>query len=152
MTLDYIAEKPEDSSRLATLFSKYLKKPALILLNGAMGAGKTFFVKEFTKATGSSAHTSSPTFSIINLYDSPKGKIYHLDLFRLNDFDELYSIGFDDILNEEAVIFIEWPEIAELDEADFIINIEDLGDNRRSFRVESEKHNLDNLKELLNGK
>ncbi len=150
MKIELTAQNPEDSKRLAQVLTQFINRPALVLLEGDLGAGKTFLVKEFTKATGSNAQTNSPTFSIINLYDSPKGPIYHLDLYRISDIDELYSIGFDDILNEEAVIFIEWPQVAELDSPDYVINIKDLGNNQRKYLIESFNHDLSGLEDKFN--
>jgi tRNA threonylcarbamoyladenosine biosynthesis protein TsaE len=82
------------------------------LFYAPMGAGKTTLIKELCRSLGSSDNFSSPTFSIVNEYIYPKGKIYHFDLYRLNNLDELLDLGFEDYLDSGQYIFIEWPELA----------------------------------------
>jgi tRNA threonylcarbamoyladenosine biosynthesis protein TsaE len=87
----------------------------IFTLTGDLGAGKTASVIEFAKNLGSDDSISSPTFSLVNEYDSVHGKIYHFDLYRLNHPDEVLDIGFEEYLESGAYCFIEWPEkIAEL--------------------------------------
>ena len=137
--MKFRSNNQEESIDFIKKFAKDLTIPSLILLKGEMGTGKTFFSKVLAKELGSQDLTSSPTFSIVNKYNSPKGNVYHLDLYRLEEPDELYAIGFDDILNEQAVILVEWPEIAELDAlADYIIEIETTGDSQREFNIVKE--------------
>ncbi|MGZ4089746.1 MAG: tRNA (adenosine(37)-N6)-threonylcarbamoyltransferase complex ATPase subunit type 1 TsaE [Bacteroidia bacterium] len=85
----------------------------VILFNGQMGAGKTTLIKELCKSLGSVDNFSSPTFSLVNEYNSPSRKIFHLDLYRLKDLDELLDLGFEDIVQPGNYVFIEWPELAE---------------------------------------
>lgn len=84
----------------------------IFLLDAPMGAGKTTFIKEFCKVLGSSGNFSSPTFSIVNEYLSAYGKIFHFDLYRIENEKELIQIGFDEYLNGKNYCFIEWPEKA----------------------------------------
>lgn len=87
----------------------------IFTLTGDLGAGKTASVIEFVKNIGSNDTITSPTFSLVNEYDSVHGKIYHFDLYRLNNPDEVLDIGFEEYIESGAYIFIEWPEkIAEL--------------------------------------
>jgi tRNA threonylcarbamoyladenosine biosynthesis protein TsaE len=79
---------------------------------GAMGAGKTTLIKAICRQLGVEENTSSPTFAIVNEY-AGKEKIYHFDLYRIQKTEELRSIGFEEYLERDAYIFIEWPEIAE---------------------------------------
>ncbi len=88
-----------------------LIKHKVILLRGDLGAGKTTFVKNFVASLGSAETVTSPTYSIVNEYDSPRGKIYHFDLYRLNSIEEVYDIGMLDYLESGAYCLIEWPEI-----------------------------------------
>jgi tRNA threonylcarbamoyladenosine biosynthesis protein TsaE len=84
----------------------------ILLLFGQMGAGKTTLVSEIVKQLGSEDHVSSPTFSIVNEYQYSGGKIFHFDLFRLKNKEELLSIGWEEYLYSGEICIIEWPEIA----------------------------------------
>ena len=87
---------------------KGLKKAAFF---GEMGAGKTTFIKGLLAALGVEEHTSSPTFSIVNEYRSAKsGAIYHFDFYRLKTPSEAMDIGIEEIFEQDAWIFMEWPE------------------------------------------
>ncbi len=90
-----------------TLLPKLANK--LILLYGEMGTGKTTLVKAFLGVLGAMDRGSSPTFSLVNAYESPAGKVYHLDLYRLKDDAEAYEMGLEDYLNSENWCFVEWP-------------------------------------------
>ena len=84
----------------------------IILFNGEMGTGKTTLIKSLIKVMGSEDEVGSPTFSLVNEYETDKGVAFHFDLYRIKDESELYDIGFEDYISREAWIFIEWPEIA----------------------------------------
>ncbi len=90
---------------------KCLTPPAFEALHGDLGAGKTALVRGMGEALGVDTVTS-PTFTIVQEYDT-KPKLYHFDAYRLSDADELYAIGFDDYLRENAVLVMEWAELVE---------------------------------------
>lgn len=81
------------------------------LLTGELGAGKTSLVKSFCKQMSCTDPVSSPTFSIVNEYHSGEGIIYHFDLYRLQNIEELIGIGIEEYLAQDAFCFIEWPEL-----------------------------------------
>ena len=84
---------------------------ACFAFNGDMGSGKTTFILSVLKAMGITDPDGSPTYSLINTYESyTYGKIYHLDLYRLKDITEAYDIGIEDVLNGGGKSFIEWSE------------------------------------------
>ena len=85
-------------------------KTKTILFSGEMGAGKTTLIKEIVKKLGSTDHVSSPTFSLVNEYNSDKANIYHFDFYRIEEETEAYDIGFEDYLYSNHYVFIEWPE------------------------------------------
>ena len=100
----------EETVELAASFSLHIKQGDVVILNGNLGAGKTFFIKNAVKALGGN-NVNSPTFALINEYES-KFKIYHFDFYRINEIMELYDIGFNDYLNDsDAIIFIEWGDL-----------------------------------------
>jgi tRNA threonylcarbamoyladenosine biosynthesis protein TsaE len=90
-----------------------LNKDSVVLLSGELGAGKTSLVAScLEELLGKPGPFTSPTFNIIHSYSNKEEKFYHLDLYRLKTPQELIEIGFPDLLQEEAIIFIEWPELA----------------------------------------
>src|SRR3990172_2809751 len=92
---------------LAGNFAKEIKNGQVIVLNGNLGSGKTFFIKKVLQLLGVN-YVSSPSFAIVNEYEG-NIKAYHFDFFRLIKIEELYDIGWQDYLNDiDAVIFIEW--------------------------------------------
>lgn len=90
----------------------------ILLLKGNLGAGKTTFTQFLLKELGSKDEVSSPTYAIVNEYDSPKGKIFHFDLYRMKNINEVYDIGMEEYLDNAFLCIIEWPEIYEEELAD----------------------------------
>jgi len=91
-----------------------LNNDSIVLLSGELGVGKTTLVSYLLQELiGEEMYFTSPTFSIVNEYYSQQRlcKVFHLDLYRINDSAELYEIGFSDIINS-GIVFIEWPEVA----------------------------------------
>jgi len=83
-------------------------------LHGAMGAGKTTLVKEICKHLGSADNAVSPTFSIVNEYNTASGEtIYHFDFYRIKSIDEAYNIGYEEYFYSGSYCFVEWPGIIE---------------------------------------
>ena len=93
----------------------------ILLLKGNLGAGKTTFSQFLLKELASSDEISSPTYSIVNEYDTPKGKVFHFDLYRLKSVEEAYDFGIEEYLDNGYLSIIEWPEIytGELEGYDF---------------------------------
>ncbi|PQA97178.1 tRNA (adenosine(37)-N6)-threonylcarbamoyltransferase complex ATPase subunit type 1 TsaE [Chryseobacterium shigense] len=88
-------------------------KHNILLLKGNLGAGKTTFTQFLLKNLGSQDEVNSPTYSIVNEYTTPKGKIYHFDLYRLKNIEEVYDIGIEEYLDNAFLCIIEWPEVYE---------------------------------------
>lgn len=114
--MDVLTRNRDETLSLARRLGERLS-PAILLLYGAMGAGKTAFTKAFAEGAGSTDDTGSPTYAIVSEYEGRRGPIYHFDLYRIEDPDELYAVGFDDYLDEpEATLIVEWPQIARLED------------------------------------
>jgi len=104
----------------------------IFLFEAPMGAGKTTLIKEICIQLGSGDHFSSPTYSIINEYDYPDGRIYHFDLYRLKSEEELLDLGIEEHLAFGNYCFFEWPQLVErlLDPGYLKIEIEVTENNR----------------------
>ena len=103
------------------------------MLKGNLGAGKTTFSQFLLKNLGSTDEVSSPTYAIVNEYNSPKGKVFHFDFYRLKKIEEAYDFGIEEYLDKAFLCIIEWPEIYEEELADLPhheITINNLGDYR----------------------
>jgi tRNA threonylcarbamoyladenosine biosynthesis protein TsaE len=104
---------PQNLSETAELLIKNFSDQRIFLFDAPMGAGKTTLIKEMCRSLGSNDNFSSPTYSIVNEYHYPRGKIFHFDLYRLINRVELLDIGFEDYLLSQHYCFIEWPQLAE---------------------------------------
>ncbi len=102
---------PEETFVLATSFGRLTKPGDLILLQGALAAGKTWFARGICAGMGLTRlwEVDSPTYTVVNHYNVGQG-VYHIDLFRFHDTSELDEIGFEEILASSSVKLIEWPE------------------------------------------
>lgn len=102
----------QDWQKAVDEISPQLKHP-ILLLKGNLGAGKTTFTQFLLKSLGSQDEVSSPTYAIVNEYNTPKGKVFHFDLYRMKSIDEVYDIGMEEYLDNALLCIIEWPEIYE---------------------------------------
>ena len=104
---------------------------------GKMGAGKTTFIKSICEFMGIKDPVTSPTFSIVNEYNTSKGVVYHFDFYRIRNQEEAFDIGFDEYLYSGNYCFIEWPEKIDmlLPERFVNVKIEEVSSNVRSINV-----------------
>lgn len=102
---------PEETIALGERIGKMLHSGDVVVLKGDLGAGKTHFTKGLTEGLGGDpGQVSSPTFAIINEYETDNLPIYHFDCYRLEDPREILQIGWEEYLNEDGVCIVEWPE------------------------------------------
>lgn len=104
-------------------------------LYGEIGAGKTSLIQALCQKLKTTDYVTSPTFSLVNVYAYPGGRLYHIDLYRLKNIDEALDIGLEEYLYDEAYCFIEWPELVEsiLPEDVFRIKIEFVTESSRKI-------------------
>ena len=127
----------EESVKLAKKFIANVTNGERVVLNGELGAGKTFFIKAALSSIGIS-NVSSPSFAIVNEYKN-SSHIYHFDFYRLKNFVELFDIGWQDYLNDDqSIIFIEWGNRFEsiLPAKRIEIDIQTLSGSEREFTFE----------------
>lgn len=105
-----VLEKLEDWQRVIDNILPQLKYN-ILLLNGDLGAGKTTFTKFLLARLGSSNEVSSPTYSIVNEYDTENGKVYHFDLYRMSSIEEVYDIGIEEYLYNGFLNIVEWADV-----------------------------------------
>lgn len=119
------------------LITTYLNSYKVVLFDGPMGVGKTTLISALCKSLGSTADISSPTFSIVNEYDSKIGTIYHFDFYRIKSIEEAFDFGVEEYLFSNNYCFIEWSEkIAELLPQNCLqIKLEILSEDQRSLFV-----------------
>lgn len=128
---------PEDTERAAADFARTLLPGDCVCLDGDLGAGKTAFVRGAASVLCPGVRTQSPTYTIMNRY---KGKcpVLHFDMYRVEDEDSLYSTGYFDVIESDAVIFIEWSKniLPYLPEHRYVISIVKDGESTRTIKCE----------------
>jgi len=124
---ELIGEKEtEDKAKNFASLIKGFKNSILINLIGNLGAGKTTFVRGLIQELGFDEFVKSPTFTIVESYESDNLKVFHFDLYRIEDDKELQAIGVEDYLTEEnAITLVEWPEKSKryFNNPDYIIEL-----------------------------
>ena len=106
----YNSNSPKETENIAKAFAKELKGGDVVCLNGDLGTGKTAFVQGLVKALGFSEPISSPTFTVINCYEGGRMPIYHFDVYRIEDYDEMYEIGYEEYVYGDGLTLIEWSQ------------------------------------------
>ena len=129
---------------VAEKLAQTVGKGVVFTLTGDLGAGKTHFVKGFVKGMGSSSLVTSPTFTLLNVYEDGKYPVYHFDMYRLSSKEEAEELGFNeyfDLKNLDGIVLVEWPEQVEglINCPHIEIKIEKLDDNKRKIIVGSKQ-------------
>lgn len=132
----YISKSQHQTIKIAKAFAKKLKGGDILILNGEMGAGKTAFTKGAALGLEIFELITSPTFTIINSYEG-KFKLYHFDMYRIQNINEALEAGILDCFNENSICIIEWPEkIKEiLPKKYYQVNIKIISENERGITI-----------------
>ncbi len=129
--MEYISKSYEETQKIASGFAKTLKSGDVVCMYGDLGAGKTVFVQGMARGFNIFEPITSPTFTIVNEYDGDM-PLYHFDVYRIADSDEMYEIGYEEYVYGDGISVIEWAEL-----------IEDI--------LPDERYSVTILKELANG-
>jgi len=105
-----ITYSQEETTQVGRALGSILEKGDVVLLSGDLGTGKTAFTNGIASALGIEEYITSPTFTIVNEYEA-NIPLYHFDVYRIADVDEMYDIGFEEYLYGDGVVVIEWAEL-----------------------------------------
>lgn len=133
--MEHIIQSESQMDDVATKVLQKAGQRRKFAFYGEIGAGKTTLIQALCRRLEVEDYVTSPTFALANVYHSPGGPVYHLDLYRLKDLEEALDIGIEDYLYDEAYCFVEWPEIVEslLPEEVFRIKLEFVAETSRKI-------------------
>ena len=132
-------DSPEQTQYIAEQMAKRLQPGDVIAFTGDLGAGKTAFTAGLARGLGITERVTSPTYTIVNEYLSGRLPLFHFDMYRLSDSEELFDIGWEDYLARGGVCAVEWSENVSdaLENAIFVrISVEPSGENRRRIEIQ----------------
>ncbi len=130
----YYTSSTLETERLASNFCKSLKPGDTVLLEGDLGAGKTVFTKGIAKQLGIVEDVISPTFNILKEYDG--GRLYHFDMYRIEDDEELENLGFEEYFGRDGICVVEWNRMQNIPGKVYKVKITKLkGKNKRKIEI-----------------
>ena len=137
--LSFKTNNPAETERVAFSLARSIPYGKVIAMFGDLGAGKTAFTRGFAKGMGINADVSSPTFALVNEYRGEGKTLYHFDMYRISGWDDLYSTGYFDYLDEGASLIIEWSEkiMNELPKKTIILRLTPEEDGSRTITINS---------------
>jgi tRNA threonylcarbamoyladenosine biosynthesis protein TsaE len=142
--MEYITSSPEETEKLGAALGRILKPGTVIAYSGDLGAGKTAFTRGIARGLGILEPVTSPTYTIVNEYDTGRLPLFHFDMYRLHSSEDLWDIGWEDYLERNGVCAVEWSEnVADALENPLFIHMEKLGDTCRRITLKGE--NIDAL-------
>jgi tRNA threonylcarbamoyladenosine biosynthesis protein TsaE len=110
MTEEIICKNLSELPAIANRLVKKYKENRVFAFFGGLGAGKTTFIKEICNNLGATDNITSPSFGIINIYNTTNNEIYHFDFYRIKNLNEVYDLGYEEYFYSGNYCFIEWPE------------------------------------------
>ena len=133
-----ITKSAAETSEVAALLGTKILSGAVIAFTGDLGAGKTTFIKGLAKALGYVGEVSSPTFAIVHEYIGGRLPLYHFDMYRVDSWESLYSTGFFEYMETDAILAVEWSENIENALPDDLITVDikrGANDNERIITI-----------------
>ncbi len=141
MMREVTTHSAEETIAFGRTLAETLAPPKLVVLRGVLGSGKTTLVKGIAEAfdAASEEDVTSPTFTLVHEYRSPRVNVYHIDLYRVDTQRELETLGLDDLIAENSVLLIEWGEKFPRfqRERDVEIVLERVGESERRIQITS---------------
>lgn len=136
----YISNSKEETVSFAKSLVPKLNNGDIIFFDGGLGMGKTAFCQGLCDGLGIKATVTSPTFAIVNEYTGYPLSLFHFDMYRIENEDQLYNIGFYDYLDYDGICAIEWAENIKdfFNENTVTVKFEKLGENTRKITVEGD--------------
>ncbi len=107
----YETKRPEETYELGRQLGEKAEPGTIYCLEGDLGVGKTVFTQGFAKGLGVHETVNSPTFTILQQYEDGRMPLYHFDVYRIGDVEEMDEIGYEDCFYGEGVCLIEWPSL-----------------------------------------
>ena len=120
----YETNSEKETFELGKNLGEQAKAGQILCLNGDLGVGKTVFTQGFAKGLGIEENVNSPTFTIIQVYEEGRIPLYHFDVYRIGDPEEMYEIGYEEYFFGEGVCLIEWSKLIDELIPEEAINIE----------------------------
>lgn len=150
--MEFIVNNVEKTEKIGEQIGNLANKGDIICLIGDLGTGKTHLSKGIAKGLSIQDHITSPTFNIVNEYEG-RIKLFHFDVYRVNDPDEIAAIGFDEYIFGDGVSVIEWANYIEdlIPEESLTITIEkmpELDENTRRIKIEYTNSRYNYVKEI----
>ena len=109
----YETNSEKETFELGKNLGEQAKAGQIFCLNGDLGVGKTVFTQGFAKGLGIEENVNSPTFTIIQVYEEGRIPLYHFDVYRIGDIEEMEEIGYDDYFFGQGICLIEWADLIE---------------------------------------
>jgi tRNA threonylcarbamoyladenosine biosynthesis protein TsaE len=133
--MNFLSHSVQETRKIGAEVAKTAKPGDVFALEGALGCGKTEFARGFVEALAGPSTVRSPTFSIINIHETPEFPVYHFDFYRLKKSEELVEIGYYDCIRGDGVSLIEWADMFPLALPVGVRHIRfvDHGDNNREI-------------------
>ena len=135
--MQFLTTTPEQTEALGERLAAALHGGEIIAYRGELGAGKTAFTRGLARGLGISMRVTSPTYTIVNEYTGGRLPLFHFDMYRLHDADDLFDIGWEDYLKRGGVCAVEWSEnVAEAMTGAITVTIEKTADDARRITIE----------------
>ncbi|MDR3186142.1 MAG: tRNA (adenosine(37)-N6)-threonylcarbamoyltransferase complex ATPase subunit type 1 TsaE [Christensenellaceae bacterium] len=131
----FLSTSPTQTKKVAQMLSENLRGGDVVLLNGGLGAGKTTFTQGLAFSLGVTKNVVSPTFTIIKEYYG-RFRLFHIDMYRINNEIELDELGIDDCFSDDAIVVIEWNKAMIMEQRIISVEIDTLDIENRIITID----------------